>query len=82
MLVYQGLEILELDARHSDYVHVRVALNGRLAVPFEFPKSDYVDTFRRPEDLESFLARQAQTLLDAYGDAREQRQEPVPDFVA
>lgn len=73
----QGLEILELDTMGSDYVKARVALNGRLAVPFEIPKSTYIEDFKRREDFEAFLARQAQTLLDAYGDAREGRTEFV-----
>jgi hypothetical protein len=73
-----GLEILELDTMGADYVRARVALNGHLAIPFDIPKSTYIEDFPRSEDFEAFLARQAQTLLDAYGDAREQR----PDFVA
>ena len=77
---HEGLEILELDTMGSDYVRARVALDGRLAVPFEIPKSTYVEDFPRREDFESFLARQARTLLDAYGDARQQR--PVNDLVA
>jgi hypothetical protein len=76
-----GLEILELDTMGSDYVRARVALDGRLAVPFEFAKSDFLDMARR-DDLEPFLARQARTLLDSYGDARENRSEPATDFTA
>lgn len=73
-----GLEILELDPSGSDYVRVRVALNGHLVTPFEFPKSDYVETFRDEAALLAFIERQASTLLDTYGDARESR----PDFAA
>jgi len=76
----QGLEILELDASRSDWVRARVALHGQLAIPFEFSKSDFM-TMTSGDDLESFLARQARSLLDAYGDAREQRPEPLPEFV-
>jgi len=76
----QGLEILELDASRSDWVRARVALHGHLAIPFEFSKSDFM-TMTRGDDLEFFLARQARSLLDAYGDAREQRPEPSPEFV-
>ena len=76
----EGLEILELDTMGSDYVRARVALDGQLAVPFEIPKSTYIEDFPRREDFERFLARQARTLLDTYGDAREQR--PVSDLVA
>lgn len=70
------LEILELRTEAGDYVHVRVALDGFLVIPFDVPKSTYIDEFHRPEDFESYLARQARTLLDTYGDAREGRQEP------
>ena len=78
----ERLEILELDTMRSDYVFARVALNGRLAIPFEIPKSTFVEDFPRREDFESFLARQAEALLDAYGDAREQRPEPLAEYVA
>ena len=76
----QRLEILELDASRSDWVSARVALDGHLAIPFEFAKSDFV-TMMHGDDLESFLARQARSLLDAYGDAREQRPEPASEFL-
>lgn len=78
----QRLEILELDTERPDYIFARVALDGRLAIPFEIPKSTYVEDFPRAEDFHSFLARQAQALLDAYGDAREQRPEPSAEYVA
>jgi len=74
-----GLEILGLNDLGADYVLVRAALNGRLAIPFEVPKSTYVENFRTRDDFEAFVARQCQTLLDAYGDARECR--PDQDFV-
>lgn len=77
-----GLEILQLDNLGADYVRVRAALNGRVAIPFEIPKSTYIEDFPRSCDFEAFIARQVQTLLDAYGDAREQRQEPCAEFVA
>ena len=68
-----GLEILELAASGPDYMRARLALDGHLVVPFEIPKSTYIEDFPRPEDFEAFLERQARTLLDTYGDAREQR---------
>lgn len=76
------LEIIELDlTRPGDYDLARVALDGRLAIPFEIPKNVRREQFRHDEDFEAFLARQAQTLLDTYGDAREQRQD-ASEFVA
>ena len=77
-----GLEILELDTSRPDYVRARVALDGKLAIPFEIPKSTFVEDFPREADFMAFLGRQAQALIDAYGDAREQRQEPASEFVA
>jgi hypothetical protein len=77
-----GLTILEFDAYGSDYVHVRVAIDGHLVIPFDVPKSVYVDDFPRAEDFEAYLERQARSLLAAYGDAREGRQEPLSEFVA
>lgn len=71
-----GLEILELDTSRGDYVHARLALDGHLVIPFEIPKSTYMEDFRTPADFEAFLVRQAVTLLDRYGDAREQRLDP------
>jgi hypothetical protein len=73
-----GLEILELDTMGSDYVRARVALDGQLAVPFEFAKSDFIDMQQR-DGLEPFLARQARTLIDSYGDARENRPSEFTD---
>ena len=70
--MHSGLEILELDAMGSDYVRTRVTLNGVLAIPFEFLKSDYVG-FKNREEMEAFLERQALTLIESYGDARECR---------
>lgn len=75
----RGLEILELKAA-GEYWQVRTALNGRLAVPFEFPKSVRYE-FANDDAFENYLGRQTQTLLDAYGDARENRVEADPQFV-
>lgn len=74
-----GLEILELKAV-GDFWQARTALNGRLAVPFEFPKQTRAD-YATDEAFEAFLLRQTRTLLDAYGDAREHRPEPEAEFV-
>ena len=72
----KGLEILELATdRPGDYIFARLAFCGRLAVPFEFPKSTY-SALRTTADLERYLGQQARSLLDLYGDAREQRATP------
>lgn len=75
----RGLEILELKAA-GEYWQVRTALNGRLAVPFEFPKSVRAQ-FPSDDAFEQYLGRQTLTMLDAFGDARENRVEANPEFV-
>lgn len=75
----KGLEILELRAV-GEYFQVRTALDGRLAVPFEFPKNVRYE-FPDDDAFEAYLRRQTRTLLDAYGDARENRAEADPEFV-
>jgi hypothetical protein len=75
----RGLEILELRAV-GDFWQVRTALDGRLAVPFEFPKQTRAE-FPTDSAFEEFLGRQTRTLLDAWGDAREHRPEPAGEFV-
>ena len=75
----KGLEILELRAV-GEFWQVRTALNGKLAVPFDVHKS-VRERFPHPEAFEEYLGRQTRTLLDAYGDAREHREEPDPEFV-
>jgi hypothetical protein len=77
--VYNGLEILELRAV-GEFWQARTALDGQLAVPFEFPKQTRSE-FPTDEAFEAFLIRQTRTLLDAYGDAREQRPEAAEEFV-
>ena len=65
------LEILHLDLlRPGDYYLARVAVDGECA-EFEFPKSVW-SQFPRAEDFEAYLARSAQTLIEAYGDCRYQ----------
>lgn len=76
------LEILELDDMGSDWVHVRVALDNHLVIPFDVPKSTYIEDFPSREQFIAYVERQAQALLDAYGDAREGRQEAMPEYVA
>lgn len=70
----QRLEILELTLdRPGDYDFIRVAVDGHPVIPFEIPKSIRREQFTRDEDFLAYLQRQAITLLESYGDAREQR---------
>ena len=75
----KGLEILELKAV-GEFWQVRTALDGRLAVPFDVHKS-VRECYPHLSAFEEYLGRATRTLLDAYGDAREHREEPDPEFV-
>jgi hypothetical protein len=75
------LEILRVWRSEPGYISVRAALDGRLAIPFEIPEQTYYEDLIDVGTFESFVERQCRSLLDAYGDEREQRSEPVADFV-
>lgn len=77
-----GLEILRVWRNEPGYISVRAALNGRLAIPFGIPEETYYEELIDEGTFEAFVARQCQSLLDAYGDEREQRPEPAAEFVA
>ena len=67
-----GLEIVRC-SDHGDFVTVQVALDGRLAVPMTVDRATWKGTFATDTLREQWLARSARTLLDIYGDAREDR---------
>lgn len=75
----KGLEILELRPV-GEYLQVRAALNGNLAIPFDVHKS-IRGQFRTEAAFEDYLARQVTTLLDTYGDARRGQLEPSAEFL-
>jgi hypothetical protein len=58
------------------YYHVEIGINGIRAIPFSFPAS-HLDTITTEEALGQYLERQARTLIDRYGDARD----PRPDAI-
>lgn len=59
------------------YFTVEMGLNGIKAIPFSFPAS-HLDTMADEAALGQYLERQARTLIDRYGDARD----PRPDSIA
>lgn len=68
------LQILECTKR-GEFFSVRIALNGKLCVPFEVHAS-VRETFVSDDDFEKYLERQGASLLTTYGDAREMRIDP------
>lgn len=67
------LEILKLDDGPDGWTKAQLAYDGHLVVPFDFPKSVRYEEFPREQDFLFYLERQAVSLLETYGDAREQR---------
>lgn len=61
------LEVLELQDQ-GEWVTARTAWNETLAIPFSFHKS-VRDGMREPEFMD-YLARQAQAMVEQFGDAR------------
>jgi hypothetical protein len=71
----QQLEVLSWGQPKDGWQQgVQVALNNKLAVPFDIASADWHSERAKGESsLLQFLCRQAMTLLDNYGDAREGR---------
>jgi hypothetical protein len=59
--------------QHSDAITVQIALDGQLAVPFTVSPEVFWGEFPDEISRHAFLARNARTLLDIYGDARHDR---------
>ena len=59
------------------YYHVEMGINGIKAIPFSFPAT-HLDNMADESALGQYLERQARTLIDRYGDARD----PRPDVIA
>ena len=67
------VELLCYGRKQGEWHHVELALEGTLCVPFDVHASDW-DSFHDDESRIRFLARQAQGLIDTYGDARYTRE--------
>jgi hypothetical protein len=72
----RGIEACDLEMvdfrPHSGSVTFQVALDGKLAVPATVSEAEF---WNWPSEMErhKFLARSARTLLDIFGDARDNR---------
>lgn len=63
-----ALEILSL-VDDGEWTVAQCAVNGTLAVPFSFHKATKL-SFKKDIELFDYLERQANALIEAYGDAR------------
>lgn len=71
----ESAALLSWNGPVDGYFHVKMAINGIPAIPFSFPAThlDNMDEVK----LGQYLERQARTLIDRYGDARN----PLPESI-
>lgn len=70
-----SLELLERSEPHNGgWITIRCAVDGKLAIPFEVHASD-LEQYKTDEEFLAFCERQGGTLLEQYGDARQQKLE-------
>lgn len=65
-------ELLERSEPRNGWVTIRGAVNGHPAIPFDVHLSD-IENFRTDKEFLGFCERQTVTLVEQYGDVREQR---------
>jgi hypothetical protein len=69
-----SVELLERSEPRDGWITVSAAFQNRLAVPFQVHRSS-IDGMTSEQFL-AFVGRQAKTLINQFGDARQQRLEP------
>lgn len=68
-------EILELK-KEGEWWYVQMAINGVPCLPFDVHESIRVEKFPAEEAFLDYLERQAQSMIDVFGDARQQHANP------
>lgn len=68
----QQVEIIEPGTKRGEWWQCQVAIDGIPSVPFDVHDADFRG-FRTDELRNQFLARQAMSLIDSYGDGRQPR---------
>lgn len=72
-----GFELIEHSEPCDGWIQIRCALNNQLVTPFQIHRSDVEKKYRSEKEYFAMLERQAGSLLERYGDARENRLEPM-----
>lgn len=76
----EGAELLHFDKDpdDSEWYVAELAVDGTLATRFSVPTPDVYNTLRQGEQaLGEYLERQARSLIERYGDARNPRPDPA-----
>jgi hypothetical protein len=68
---YGKVEIVTIGLKQGEWRECQLAVDGRLAIPFSVHEEDW-RSYTSDEKRLEMLARQSISLLDTYGDAREQ----------
>jgi hypothetical protein len=70
-MLYQGHSIVSIErgTKSGEYWRFQLAVDGVPCIPFDVHDAD-IRAFRNQELLEQFLARQAISLIENYGDSR------------
>ena len=69
-----GVEIVRLD-REGEWWVAQLAVHGILCIPFDVHESTRQERFPKEEDFMAYLGRQAQTMIELYGDAKKQHRD-------
>jgi len=75
-----GVELIHFDKDPSDgeWYLAQLACDGTLGISFSIPTPSVYEMLRVSEEtLGEYLERQARTMIDRYGDARNPRPDPV-----
>lgn len=68
---YGKVEIVTIGLKQGEWRECQLAIDGKLAIPFSVHEEDW-RSYRTEGERINMLARQSISLLDTYGDAREQ----------
>lgn len=72
----ESASLLRWEGPLEGYFSVEMGINGVKAVPFSFPAS-HLEKMKDEEALGQYLERQARTMIDRYGDARNPKPEVI-----